>query len=64
MAKVKILCPNIYLNGRKCLRAQVEVIDDKLAKEILDGDKLAGRKPRIEIIKPATRRKVTKNGSS
>lgn len=40
--------PNIYLRGRKWLRGDTLPITDAEAKAILEGDKAAGRKPRIK----------------
>jgi hypothetical protein len=58
MAQVKaeILCNNIYLNGRKCLKGEVESIDSGLADMVLAGDTEAGRDPRIKVTKTRKRR--------
>ena len=66
MAKVKaeILCGNIYLNDRKCLKGETETIDSKLADTILEGDKEAGREPRIKFSKPRKRKTETENGEN
>lgn len=43
-----VMVPNIYLRGRKWLRGDTLTLSDAEAKAILDGDKAAGRKPRIK----------------
>ncbi|MBT4081318.1 MAG: hypothetical protein HOE82_11960 [Gammaproteobacteria bacterium] len=49
--KVKIQCHHLYLNDAIHKEGTELQIDATVAKNILNGDKTAGREPRIQIIK-------------
>ena len=48
---ITVQCGNIQLPSGRAIKNDVVSIDRTLAEEILDGDKAAGRKPRISIKK-------------
>lgn len=45
----EVLCGNIYFDGKKYLKGEKVTLSAKVAKDILDGDKEAGRAPRIGL---------------